>query len=220
MAFVALLVSACGATGESVPAGLSRDAAACGPGGHVSPLGHCVYPVPETQCSSLRRYDNGQCVPGNWAQTCGCAEELCHDTQCVDGECVRTTTPDDESCTVISTQASGICHKGQCCFGCWDGTTCQPGTAAAMCGIAGLACHSCVAPCEMAGCSQGSCSNQPVNGPGCPPCGGLMEPCCAGSACAEPLTCENVIAGEDYAPLRCEAPDAGTILDASDGGDP
>jgi hypothetical protein len=219
-AIAAFLVAACGSASESGPAGVSRDGAACGAGGHVNPLGHCVYPVPETQCTSQRRYDNGQCVPGNWAQTCGCAAPLCQQTQCVEGECVRSPTPDGESCIVLSTQVAGICHDGQCCFGCWDGTTCQPGTAADACGTVGLACHSCVAPCEMAACTRGSCANQPVNGPGCPPCGGLKEPCCAGRACAKPLACEVVIAGEDYAAQLCEEPDAGTILDASEGGDP
>jgi hypothetical protein len=61
--------------------------------------------------------------------------------------------------------ASGICHGGRCCTGCWDGARCVAGRQPTACGIAGGACVRCasIAYCTSAMCTAGVCNGSPCD---------------------------------------------------------
>lgn len=74
------------------------------------------------------------------------------------------TGADGASCSALS-GASGICHAGRCCTGCWDGRRCLTGRAPAACGVAGGACVECasIAFCTSAMCTDGVCNGSPCD---------------------------------------------------------
>lgn len=71
-----------------------------------------------------------------------------------------TCTIEDAPCASASGRA-GVCHTGQCCIGCWDGTRCYGGTSGSACGVEGGACITCSdgIACTLDVCTTGVCSN-------------------------------------------------------------
>jgi hypothetical protein len=209
-------VAGCGGVESSAPPSDGAADVTCEQGGHVSPRGHCVYPAPPgVDCTTSLVFASGQCVPAEWAPACGCAENPCALVFCADGECGSSPLADSQGCSVDG-GPEGICWRGECCFGCWDGTTCRSGTEVDACGNSVTQmCHSCGDSCNVGTCSSGFCSSAPINGPGCPPCGGVGEACCAGSSCGPTLACEARLVAEDYGPSLCYATDGGNAADAS-----
>jgi hypothetical protein len=98
----------------------------------------------------------------------------------------------------------GICHAGECCKTCWDGTTCQLGTSPGACGKAGAACASCNdgKECTDDVCSSGVCQNPTRTGScnsgggvcvaGSCQCGGDGQPCCTNSLCSATFVCDTM----------------------------
>jgi len=89
---------------------------------------------------------------------------------CVSGRCI-TIQPDGGPDTgPVSCMGEGMacgggagsCHGGSCCFGCWDGTVCQPGGAPRACGIGGETCAACDPgdPCTGGICEDASATGQ------------------------------------------------------------
>jgi hypothetical protein len=72
---------------------------------------------------------------------------VCTTDTCVGGNCVGTNNTDP--CNA----GAGTCRGGSCCGGCWDGDSCEPGTANAFCGSGGAACVDC----GVDVCSSGAC---------------------------------------------------------------
>jgi hypothetical protein len=210
--------AACGGSESQTPAVDSGGEVECGQGGHVSPRGHCVYPAPlGADCTTSQVFASGRCVPAEWPPACGCADNPCAQVFCADGECGSSPLADAMGCFVDGGKG-GVCWKGQCCLGCWDGTSCRPGTEVDACGNSvTLMCTSCGDSCSAGTCNEGFCESAPINGPGCPHCGGLGESCCAGPVCEPPFVCESRLAGEDFAPMRCYAADGGDTGDAAGG---
>lgn len=99
-------------------------------------------------------------------------------------ECAHTYKADHTSCQRGG--QGGICHKGACCMGCWNGTACVDGSLVGECGGGGGDCLDCqqgLDQCKSATCAQGSCGTQPMDGVAC--AGGV---CHGGSCCT---TCWN-----------------------------
>jgi hypothetical protein len=152
---------------------------------------------------------NGQCCTGCWdgvqcrtpsGDACGAAGSLC--TNCNDcrtgatcsaGACSGGTAVTDGA-TCVGT--AGTCHSGTCCSGCWDGSTCQAGTADTSCGGGGETCQDCGA-CQIgATCTGGACTNG-ANKPDGTVCSGTYA-CCnglcnfsGGTCCSGPGMCLN-----------------------------
>ena len=105
------------------------------------------------------------CKTGNVTSACGSAGGACADCTSAKNPCSSGTCSKQGKCTSSSlkdgTQCTGgVCRKGACCKGCWDGVTCQVGTAKAKCGKAGGACQACsdgTNPCWQGTCSAGVC---------------------------------------------------------------
>ncbi len=103
----------------------------------------------------------GACVAGNTPAACGGGGGLC--SVCDDGNpCTTDTCDASGTCGTVPDDTAacpgGTCHGGACCTGCWDGSTCQPGTDDALCGEAGAACVACdAAGCPPTTCSGGMC---------------------------------------------------------------
>jgi hypothetical protein len=63
---------------------------------------------------------------------------------CNEGVCDTATGSCTTKPKVAGTPCgNGQCYGGSCCSGCWDGTTCQGGNAAAACGDDGDLCQNC-----------------------------------------------------------------------------
>ncbi len=233
LAWAAIVVAfaAC-ASDAPVGNGDGRDAASpCGPEGHLSPRGNCLFPVADPNCPSALHYASGKCVIAFSGDECGCSSDGndCHEPKCADGECVQTKKYDMSSCQLGGARELeggiaipgpwGTCHSGECCTGCWDGAVCRPGESRDACGSRGESCQMCVPvpgdTCGSSDCSEQYCLRGLVNGPGCPHCGSAGEPCCASPECEAGLRCEAVgLAGEDGPSiLVCVAPKS-----AADGG--
>ena len=60
----------------------------------------------------------------------------------------------DDSCDPPCTD--GICRRGACCDGCWNGESCEPGSSVSACGSGGALCAPCV--CPSAVCSGRTCN--------------------------------------------------------------
>jgi hypothetical protein len=209
----------CGSAGAT-----AGDAGSCGSGGRLSRLGHCVYET--SQCPTGLRFGTGECVlPAGSPSDCGCAIDSndCIDSLCADGECVHPPVPDKQVCKA-TTPTPGTCQGGRCCTGCWEGTACQPGTSLGACGQGGLSCSNCAMPCVASSCNTTSLGSRceygrPLNGAGCPHCGGAGEQCCADVPCESGLKCEPIIIAEDPYAWSCTAPpDAGGNGNGSDAG--
>ena len=193
----------------------------CGPEGHLSPRGNCLYPTLPV-CTTGLRYASGGCVPASKGRDCGCPDDgnPCHETICADGECLPgwygadscEGPPEPEGGTTV--RRVGRCKDGECCTGCWDGRTCRPGTTPDACGSAGVTCETCTPdrpdPCVSYDCTS-HCERGLVNGPGCRHCGSVDEPCCAHSACDAGLNCKSLGHAGELGPIiyGCVAPDAG-----------
>jgi len=53
----------------------------------------------------------------------------------------------------------GLCYAGGCCTGCWNGTSCQRGDTAAVCGAAGADCAACDCDCTAGACTAPTVSD-------------------------------------------------------------
>ncbi len=98
----------------------------------------------------------------------------------------------------------GVCYRGACCRGCWDGSTCRSGADPGACGVGGVMCQSCDdgKACTADKCNaNGTCGHDPLTGTTCATgvcvgdvchCGSSGEPCCAtGQACEGTQVCQN-----------------------------
>ena len=87
----------------------------------------------------------GACDPGTSVSACGkdggactaCPGGPCGAALCNSGTCGINAKPDKTTCP------QGLCYKGVCCTGCWDGNNCQPGTDDKKCGSGGIDCITC-----------------------------------------------------------------------------
>jgi hypothetical protein len=135
----------------------------CGECGACS-AGSCV-PADGTPCAGGSCRDGlccGGCWDGSMCQTgtaptaCGEGGELCSACiscqRCTAGSCSPGMNGD--MCTSASMQP-GLCVGTalQCCAGCWDGSSCQPGNTTSVCGTRGNTCQDCVA----LSCKSGFC---------------------------------------------------------------
>jgi hypothetical protein len=135
----------------------------CGECGACS-AGSCV-PADGTPCAggSCRDglccegcWDGSMCQLGTAPTACGEGGELCSACiscqRCTAGSCSPGMNGD--MCTSASMQP-GLCVGTalQCCAGCWDGSSCQPGNTTSVCGTRGNTCQDCVA----LSCKSGFC---------------------------------------------------------------
>src|SRR5262249_20311854 len=131
--------------------------AACvrqGIAGTCEASGFCSYP--DVACASGRRFD--EFAAAGLAGTCRTLTQPPPDAAPPIG-------PSLEPCALVSCP-NGTCRAGACCDGCWNGTSCRPGTEPAACGSHGVACAACSAS-EI--CGGGACVS--CNGNPCT-CGG------------------------------------------------
>jgi hypothetical protein len=202
-----LAAAACGGNATVENEQARRDAGACSEaclsGGRCSSQGRCVYPAPKIECFSELRYESGQCVLAEPPGGCGCADDgnACTREICAAGDCVHAPEYDQNGC------GGGVCHAGRCCQGCVQEGECRTGKTLDACGSYGRKCEPCPPtgapdPCLAYACN-GGCTTEPVKAPGCPPCGALDEPCCAGNGCDSGLTCQGVSCGEDCGRYLC-----------------
>jgi hypothetical protein len=68
-----------------------------------------------------------------------CSAAPCQTWVCQGTTCITSDAPDGASCP------GGTCYNTSCCTGCWDWSTCQPGTAEKLCGRGGDICQNCTA---------------------------------------------------------------------------
>jgi hypothetical protein len=200
--------SGLGAGDASVPACADAACADGGVQGRCETGGYCSYPADPADCFTGRRWGGaappgetpGSCVTGEPADTCGCADDAneCTRETCAAGRCEHPADYDGNSCT------GGTCVDGACCMGCWNGAGCRPGTEQTACGGNGTMCALCPldTACMVYTCA-GYCLGEIVDAPGCPPCGGLDEPCCQGMVCDAPLSCQVGGCGKDCFESRC-----------------
>lgn len=101
-----------------------------------------------------------------------------------------------EGTACTSAGVSGTCHIGACCTGCWDGVSCQSGTAASGCGVRGGSCTTCDDrnTCTTDTCTAGICGA--VSAPAGTTCDdGLYcttgDACAAGRCTGAPRTCND-----------------------------
>lgn len=79
-----------------------------------------------------------------------CAEPCAECMTCVAGRCLPL--PDGRGC------GGGVCRRGACCTGCWDGEACRGGADVASCGATGARCRDC--DCAGDACTDGNCVPQ------------------------------------------------------------
>jgi hypothetical protein len=104
------------------------------------------------------------------------------------------------------------------CTGCWDGTTCRPGTEVTACGMARGTCRVCNSgnTCKVDRCTNGVCTSENLIGTKCATgvcadgtcrCGGPSEPCCGQNpACQGALVCAEGRCGDCRSnPSICDA---------------
>jgi hypothetical protein len=99
---------------------------------------------------------------------------------------------------------------GASCAGCWQDGVCVGGTEMEACGTGGGACQRCQASfdlCTTTRCEHGCLGELTGAAPGCPPCGGDHQPCCARSTCAAGLRCGDLFQ-EDLVTTLCLPPPA------------
>ncbi|MFK7991429.1 MAG: RCC1 domain-containing protein [Sandaracinaceae bacterium] len=84
----------------------------------------------------------------------GASGEACPAEECMNGMCPTDMrdagTPMDagpdtgpQTCGNDDECTNGTCRSEACCFGCWDGSSCQTGNATGACGAEGQACSAC-----------------------------------------------------------------------------
>jgi hypothetical protein len=135
------------------------------------------------------------CAPGRAAaKTCSAAAcddgNPCTTDTCQGNKCAHTALNAGESCVLGG--VNGTCHIGNCCTGCWNGSTCQPGTGKLACGRNGANCGTCGVDC-LGDCSTGTCNAAQVlpNGTTCSSGTGQCwgGACCAGAKCWNGVAC-------------------------------
>lgn len=177
-------------------------------GGICEANGYCSYPEAVDQCATALVWGSDappdladQCVRAEPAEVCGCLDDglECTRERCAADRCIHPPDYDGNGCT------EGLCYAGECCAGCWDGEVCQAGDVVAACGGHGGACQQCPTDdaCYTYSCNS-FCYAELLGGPGCPPCGAVDEPCCAGDVCDGALTCTSVSCGEDCIEDLCQ----------------
>jgi len=197
-----------GAGDASAPPCADADCSDAGVQGRCETGGYCSFPADPAGCFTARRWGAtappgempGGCVTADPADTCGCLDDgnECTRETCAAGRCAHPADYDFNSCT------GGVCLSGACCTGCYNGAGCRPGTEETACGADGTMCSLCPADtaCMVYSCT-GFCLAEIVDAPGCPPCGGMDEPCCQAMACDAPLTCQPALCGKDCFESRC-----------------
>jgi len=127
------------------------------------------------------------CATGTASTSCGKAGGTCSNCDtgnecligsCNNGACSTTAALPGTPCG----GGAGKCENGACCKGCWDGVTCQVGTALGVCGKGGAACISCTDTndCSTDACTAGVCTHDAI--PNC------SDGKCGGST---PLDCDD-----------------------------
>jgi hypothetical protein len=118
------------------------------------------------------------CGGGGQAAVCGCTPSCVGKGCGADDGCGGTCM--QGSCLAGQTCAGGVCACDTAsCAGCCSGSTCAVGTDNGACGQGGAVCVVCSGATT---CGTGGTG-------GCGTCGGSGQTCCAGNACASPLTC-------------------------------
>ncbi|RYZ02787.1 MAG: hypothetical protein EOO73_30460 [Myxococcales bacterium] len=129
-------------------------------------------PICCTGCVQRSKLGGYICRPGDGLAACGSGGGACESCvsadKCVAAECVpgkfacdANPIPDGKPCS----DGSGICQKGACCTGCFDGGVCQPGTDVKLCGAGGAdKCENCDDgnPCTDDICGPKGCEHPPV----------------------------------------------------------
>jgi uncharacterized protein (TIGR03382 family) len=114
---------------------------------------------------------------------------------------------------------AGTCRAGRCCTGCFDGVTCQTGTAVTACGRGGGTCASCddFNVCTTDRCDAGACSSGPA------PAGTTCDDarfCTTDDRCSG-ITCTGTTRSCDDGDLctsdRCDEPGRRCVNDRSGG---
>ncbi len=186
--------------GACILSGQKRDGEACattaGASGLCVTLTEGELPMCCTGCVQKAKGGGYLCRPGDGLAACGSgggacescvSSDKCQATQCVPGKfvCDSDPIPDGRPCS----DGSGICQKGACCTGCFDGGTCQPGTDAKLCGVGGAEkCENCDDgnPCTEDICGSKGCEHPAVEaGKSCDSdtnlCNGTAK--CEGTVC-------------------------------------
>lgn len=110
-------------------------------------------------CQGTLTCTANKCVLASSPTSCddgnSCTEDVCSSTGCT-----HSKWPDFWACKT-ATGASGTCHSGSCCAGCWAADGCHDGTEAAFCwpgGAAGANCVDCrdTNPCTADACYPGA----------------------------------------------------------------
>lgn len=139
------------------------------------------------------------CAAGTDKAACGKAGGTCSNCDtgnecligsCSNGACSTTAALPGTPCG----GGTGKCANGACCKGCWDGVTCQLGTALGVCGKGGAACTSCsdTNDCSTDGCTAGVCTHDAI--PGCSDgkCGGATPLDCNDKKPCTTDTCDPI----------------------------
>jgi hypothetical protein len=148
-------------------------------------LGTCQHQSPIICAASDSCHDVGQCQPStgtctNPPKTGGACNDnnacTTNDT-CMSGVCQGTTV----MCASGQRCSGGacVCDGTSCPSGCCSGTSCQAGTADSSCGSNGNSCAMCTSGTQT--CQNHACAAVA--------CGGLGQPCCAGSSCTGGRIC-------------------------------
>jgi hypothetical protein len=185
------------------PAGLDCDGGTC----RCVPGGRCGGCCEDDVCHL--GITKSQCGKGG-APCEACSAGPCSTASCVSRSCVVSPATDGAGCP------DGTCHDGHCCTGCWNGTTCPPGTSTTACGSDGEACTDCAGlyVCKEVSCVAGSCTatGNAADGSSCPDGSCLKGSCCTGCvnfffSCVSGKTLANC--GTDGTPCgTCYAPDS------------
>ncbi len=140
-------------------------------------------------------WTGSSCQPGNTTTNCGNIGEDC-DTCSTSNSCRTPVCNSSANCATtnkanLTTCPGGKCYGGNCCTGCWTGSSCQTGNTTTYCGDNGDNCSGCSTtnPCKTAVCSGGSCTTtNKTNLTACPGgrCyfGACCTTCWTGSSCA------------------------------------
>jgi hypothetical protein len=157
--------SACTAGDPSAPAGAEEVAeielALCNPG-DCTGCCECINAFCRDQNSScspvqckVATCSGCGCSYTNAPNDTGCSPDTnpCTDDKCANGSCTHPAKQNGEPCP------NGRCYGGACCAGCWNGSSCQTGSATGACGTGGGACANCDDgnECKADSCVGGAC---------------------------------------------------------------